>query len=287
MEEGEGKGELGLATFKSILEDDWCFGHGGAAGDGGGGGSRHQGFGFPGVPSPAESMLLQSADSSSSESQPSVFNLEPSSQSFFSHNTRASLSSIFNVVCSDPFDAAGFDLAGAAADDHDFLAGAQLSNPPLLLNSGCPDGDGGGAAARGFGEVEGSPFFFNRPKVLQPLDILPPLGAPPTLFQKRAAALRQSSELGGGAPASGGKREEGGFIDVDEASFDCSGMNYDSDETAALPGANNGEGDPKGKRKGMPAKNLMAERRRRKKLNDRLYMLRSVVPKISKVSEPP
>ena len=42
-------------------------------------------------------------------------------------------------------------------------------------------------------------------------------------------------------------------------------------------------GDSKGKRKGLPAKNLMAERRRRKKLNDRLYMLRSVVPKISKV----
>lgn len=68
--------------------------------------------------------------------------------------------------------------------------------------------------------------------------------------------------------------------------MDGSGLNYESDENDngnnGLKGSENG-GDHKGKRKGLPAKNLMAERRRRKKLNDRLYMLRSVVPKISKV----
>lgn len=50
---------------------------------------------------------------------------------------------------------------------------------------------------------------------------------------------------------------------------------------------NSGSGREKTNRakkvQGQPSKNLMAERRRRKRLNERLSMLRAIVPKISKV----
>ncbi|KAL1533223.1 transcription factor ICE1-like [Salvia divinorum] len=146
--------------------------------------------------------------------------------------------------------------------------------------------------------LEGNSLLFNnRSKILKPLGSM---GSQPTLFQKRAALRKNlGSNLGClsldrnnnnnnqtlfNEDIMMSKRKLGSS--GDDLSIDGSNFNYDSDDDNLLE-SSKGESvrnvDGKGKKKGLPAKNLMAERRRRKKLNDRLYMLRSVVPKISKM----
>lgn len=343
----ESKDELGsLSTFKSMLDvDDWYLPNNSIQSH-----SDVRDIAFSPSFADPESLLLNPVDSSSSCSpSSSVFNNIDPNQVHYYLPQNSTLSSLLNVVPNNPLEH-GFDLgcdigfldtqassgsslmnrgggvltgfSGLSSNNQmnaqDLCSNLQFSTtrlPQLLENSSNFSG------FRGFEDTSANALFPNRPKLLRPLDSVPDVGAPPTLFQKRVQ--KNLADNGGNLGVLGSegglvlnhieggerKREMGeenerkrklsGGDDFEDVSIDGSGLNYDSDDftenTKMDDGAKNGGnssnanstvtggGDHKGKKKGLPAKNLMAERRRRKKLNDRLYMLRSVVPKISKM----
>nr|WBK62444.1 bHLH family protein [Larix kaempferi] len=88
--------------------------------------------------------------------------------------------------------------------------------------------------------------------------------------------LQRRAEIESGFHKNGGIQKMNGIVGGSGANAPQAANNNNNNGNVSVASVG------RGRKNGLPAKNLMAERRRRKKLNDRLFMLRSVVPKVSK-----